>query len=728
MDETGAIQISFLDELGEVNVADAEENSSSEPVMYNPKENLYAHVYDRFERAKNDRHVRENIDLQSWHNFRGEYYGEQKRNLEEAKSRDPAAADHFVKITKTKVLAAYGQLLEILEGDGKFPLQISRTLVPDGVPDKVFVEKDSTEYKADQIIDVYGYAGDGQELEKGATHKSLLDKALKNFKPFFEGKTVKAGRSPDPTTVMEFDPAEMAAVKMNRMIHDQLMESSALRHLEDCAFENAVFGTGILKGPFTHRIEVPDWQFDEDQGRMIYKPKFRLAPKISWVSKWNFYPDPTAKTIDDCEFVIERHILNAPQIRKLADQPGFDAEAVFELLESTPLYEREDWEEALHDDNTNTETYRYEVLEFWGYIDEELATALGLEVSDVNQHHVMVNAWVSRNQVLKLSLNPLQPKRFPYHAVPFEKHAYQIWGVGVAENMEDSQKLMNTHMRLGIDNLRLSGSAIFEVDESIIAANQDMAIYPGKIFYRQEGAIGQGISDIKFNNNAGAHIQMYDKARQLADEKTGIPSYSHGQTGVSGTTRTASGMSMLMGAATLSTKTVVKNWDAMLERLGEMLFAWNMQFNNELPEEMRHITMGDLKVKASGTTAFMQREVRSQRILQLMQVMAQNPLFNMQNALKELAKALDLDPEDFLNDPQSAALYAELLQKAQQNGTQTGQAAMPEAATAAAPGGRAGAQGSSGGTDPSDPTGAGGGTIGTGVAPGPGENGFSINA
>jgi hypothetical protein len=39
---------------------------------------------------------------------------------------------------------------------------------------------------------------------------------------------------------------------------------------------------------------------------------------------------------------------------------------------------------------------------------------------------------------------------------------------------------------------------------------------------------------------------MFDKFRQLADEQTGIPSYSHGQTGVQSMTRTASGMSMLL--------------------------------------------------------------------------------------------------------------------------------------------------------------------------------------
>ena len=44
-------------------------------------------------------------------------------------------------------------------------------------------------------------------------------------------------------------------------------------------------------------------------------------------------------------------------------------------------------------------------------------------------------------------------------------------------------------------------------------------------------------------------------------------------------TRTASGMSMLLGAASLNIKTVVKNLDDfLLKPLGESYFQWNMQF------------------------------------------------------------------------------------------------------------------------------------------------------
>ena len=68
---------------------------------------------------------------------------------------------------------------------------------------------------------------------------------------------------------------------------------------------------------------------------------------------------------------------------------------------------------------------------------------------------------------------------------------------------------------------------------------------------------------------------MFDKSRQLADEATGIPSYTHGVGGVTGQ-RTASGVSMMMGAAAANIKAVVRNVDDyLLTPLDKALFAFN---------------------------------------------------------------------------------------------------------------------------------------------------------
>jgi hypothetical protein len=159
-----------------------------------------------------------------------------------------------------------------------------------------------------------------------------------------------------------------------------------------------------------------------------------------------------------------------------------------------------------------------------------------------------------------------------------------------------------------------------------------------------------------------------------------------------------------MGAAAGSIKTVIKNVDDYLLRpLGEGFFRFNMQFDFD-PE-----IKGDLEVKARGTESLMANEVRSQRLMQFLQI-ASNPALapyaKFQYVISEIAKSLDLDPDKVTNNMSEAALQAEMMKQFQ--------APAPE-------------QGAPAGVDAMDTSGAGGGTIGVGQAPIPGEQGFSGN-
>jgi hypothetical protein len=273
---------------------------------------------------------------------------------------------------------------------------------------------------------------------------------------------------------------------------------------------------------------------------------------------------------------------------------------------------------------------------------------------------------------------------------------------------------------MAVDNLAMAGSLVFDVDESALVGGQSMEIYPGKIFRRQAGMPGQAIHGLKFPNTAPENMMMFDKFRQLADEQTGIPSYSHGQTGVQSMTRTASGMSMLLGASSLNVKTVVKNLDDFLLRpLGEAFFQWNMQFF-----EGGLDVKGDLEVRATGTNSLMQKEVRSQRLTTFLQT-AQNPAIapfvKISKLVSELAYSLDLDPEEILNDPEEAAIMAQII--GMQN---AGQTTSPEAQSPdGQPNNMGGVQGAPQQPQDLGVTGTGGGNIGIGNVPQSGEDQFS---
>lgn len=600
---------------------------------------LVGHILDKYQVAKRYREMDELRWLKSYHNYRGVY----EKNL---KFRDSEKSRVFVKITKTKVVAAYGHIIEILFGSNKFPLEISETDVPEGVAE--FAQVDETN------------VGNIKEPQKFSSIEEMLsvDDLLGEIASRYKGVNFKEGTQ-DPQAVT-IQPAKQAAEFMNKLILDQIQATDGVSQVKDALFEAVLLGTGVIKGVFTSTKQLNKWVKNED-GTRDYTPESVKVPKIEYVSLWDMFIDPDATRMNDASWVIQRHKMSKEQLRQLASQPFFDKDVIKEILKGNPNYIDEDYELEIRSENSNinasTRT-RYEVLEYWGVVNEELLEELGLEIEETEELHdeVPVNVWICDGKVLRVILNPFIPSRIPYQVFCYEKNPYSIYGVGVAENMEDSQAIMNGHARMAIDNLAMAGSLVFDIDESALAPGQQFEVYPGKVFRRQSGMGGQAIYGVKFPNTAVENMQMFDRFRQLADESTGIPSYSHGQTGINSTTRTASGMSMLMGAASLNIKTIIKGIDEdLLKPLGEAFYNWNYAFyEGNLP------IRGDLEVKATGTMALMQKEVKSQRLAQLLQTVA-NPMLapfaKVENIIKELAKTMDLDPKEFINSPDEAKLY-----------------------------------------------------------------------
>ena len=662
--------------------------------------NIIPFVMDRYQRAYDYRYDDEQRWLKAYRNYRG-LYGPDVQFTESEKSRV------FIKVTKTKTLAAYGQIVDVLFANQRFPLSVEPTELPEGVvADVHFDPKEPEQLRGETALSSpYGFAGDGMDFPAGATAQTLQEKlgVLENkLEPVADKLKEGPGKTP---TAIAFSPAMIAAKKMQKKIHDQLEESGAGKHLRNAAFEMALFGTGVMKGPFAIDKEYPNWNDDGE-----YDPLFKTIPQVNHVSVWNFYPDPDANNMDEAQFVIERHKMSRSQLRHLKKRPYFRGEVINEVIAMGENYVKKYWEDDLADYAPEHGIDRFEVFEYWGMVDTELLEEQGVDIPKELQEfdELQANVWICNNKVLRMVLNPFKPSKIPYSAAPYELNPYSFFGVGIAENMDDTHTLMNGFMRMAVDNAVLSGNLIVEVDETNLVPGQDLSLYPGKVFRRQGGAPGQAIFGTKFPNVSQENMMLFDKARVLADESTGFPSFAHGQTGVQGVGRTASGISMLMGAAQGSTKTIIKNVDDYLLRpLGEGFFRFNMQFDFD-PE-----IKGDLEVKARGTESLMANEVRSQRLMQFLQV-ASNPALapfaKFQYVIREIAKSMDLDPDKVTNNMDEAALQAEIMKGFQQpQQQQEGQLSEQDM------------------TNMLDPTGAGGGTIGTGQAPIPGEQGFSGN-
>ena len=700
--------------------------------------NLVAKINSRFQQCETTREDDEDRWLQAFHNYRGRYF----KNVA---FRDHEKSRVFVKVTKTKVLAAYGQLIDVLFGANKFPLTIQETRVPEGIDEYAHLNplkeqmgmnqneqptpgiEGNMDYTPGEPImqesnGGLGFPGDGNDLAPGTTFNDLNNDAnLGGLEEEYAEADLTSGPAPSPE-MPQIKPAQIAARRLEKLILDQIEESNGSVELRSAIFEACLLGTGIIKGPFTYNKTLHKYS-DTGNGRE-YTPETVKVPKMEFVSIWDFYPDPNARNMEEAEFVIQRHRLNRNQVLDLANRPFFNKQAIMDCVRMGAKYNKKSWETDIDLEKSqypDIESNRFEVLEYWGTIDAMSAREEGLELDESidDMEEVQVNVWMIRDKVIRIVQNPFKPFRTPYQSFVYEKNPYTFFGIGVPENMDDAQQIMNGHARMAIDNLALAGNLVFDVDESALASNQTMEVFPGKIFKRQAGSPGQSIYGLKFPNTAVENMQMFDKFRQLADESTGLPSYSHGQTGVQSMTRTASGMSMLMGAASLNIKTVIKNIDdQLIKPLGEAMFQWNMQFyEGDLPIH------GDLEIKATGSSSLMKKEVRSQRLtmfLQTVQNPAIAPFVRMSEVIKELAHSLDLDPAEILNTKDEAEIYAKIIGQQNANKGTSPQAPIP---------GELGAMGGDGGVPPQTPgannPGNGESPIGPGNTPMPGEMEFT---
>ena len=185
-------------------------NVEEQNLEYSSVASYVKHV---FERNKRKRYFDEHRWLECYRNFRG-LYGDDVKFTDEEKSQA------FIKVTKTKVLAAYAQLVDVLFSTNKFPISVESTPKPINVPDKVNFNpqakgKTSPLATRPEIQDILGPLNDKLEEVR---------------------EEIQIGAGTVPTS-FTWEPAKIAAHNMEKKIQDQLEEAGADKSLRHFAFD-----------------------------------------------------------------------------------------------------------------------------------------------------------------------------------------------------------------------------------------------------------------------------------------------------------------------------------------------------------------------------------------------------------------------------------------------------------------------------------------------------------
>ena len=129
---------------------------------------------------------------------------------------------------------------------------------PEGVADSVFFESNDDMRKAKEE-----FGSEDMQLRPGETVIDLQERlagSKSKLAPVVDILEEGNGRTATEITI---HPAMISAKKMEKKIHDQLEESNANKQLRVAAFECALFGTGVMKGPFAVDKEYPKYEEGE---------------------------------------------------------------------------------------------------------------------------------------------------------------------------------------------------------------------------------------------------------------------------------------------------------------------------------------------------------------------------------------------------------------------------------------------------------------------------------
>jgi len=441
--------------------------------------------------------------------------------------------------------------------------------------------------------------------------------------------------------------AASAASAMTSKVSDGLVETNFNSIVIRSMLDLCLYGTSVIMGPMVNsNKEISEEDEKEEEPSIIktianrvkalitggsseeeYEEKY--SPGLEVISPFDFYPDPGARIIEECDSVILRKVLNRAQIRDLREEDGFNKDKIDEMLEKFPdgNWSPESWESVVNTSNDqiqmNAPNGRFVCIVRWGYVSGKDLQKAGVDVPhDLLEEQVMANLWVIGNRVISARVSDLHRNRVPFYVTPYSVVPHTIWGAGVAEFMFDSQDAINACERAKMDNMAISSrpQVIVNVDRLAQGTNA-LEIRAGKIWATKESEINSQkpieffVPDCRLDQIKS----VQQDAMSFAQEQTAMPNLLMGMGGEGIHNRTSSGASMQFNAAITPLKAVVFNIEQnLIIPLVTSVARFYATFSAD-PQ-----IKGDYRVNARGVQGLMGREAVAQKVAQFMQFASQN--------------------------------------------------------------------------------------------------------
>ncbi len=542
-------------------------------------------------------------------------------------------SEQYISLTATKCNATIASLTDIFDkgGTGGNPWDISPTPIPE-IPAELEAQiRDTVLSEVSQIIGQYAKA-------TKADPETLLASLMPQIRKRIRNRIMKA--------------ATDAVDEVKIFIEDQLVEGGWYEAVIQCIFDLVVYKAGILKGPIYRKVKRLKRVLSED-GTYENSVEDRVIPMFERRSPFKIFPAPDASSINDT-YMCDLDSLSIKQLSDLRGVDGFDAAAITIILnryKSGGLREWATYDTAMQEaetggNKTMSETDKIDTVEFHGPISGGLLKEWGMDGIEDEAEQYDVTVWLIGNEVIKAMLNPDPMGKKPYSMRSYIEIPGSVWGRGLSEIIADLQQICNAMTRAIVNNAGIASGPLVEYNGDRMPPGFDQTIYPWKSITSSGSSFSDSAPAVRFYQPKiviDQLIRVFDYFSKLADQYS-IPSYAHGSAAIGGAGKTASGLRQLTQMSSKVIQNVVRNIDGMIEESLSLLYIHNIFYNAD-----KFSFVGDVKIKARGTSIIMQREEQAVRRMEFLE-RTNNPAdLNLvgpsgrREMLKEVADGLNIN-------------------------------------------------------------------------------------
>lgn len=478
--------------------------------------------------------------------------------------------------------------------------------------------------------------------------------------------------------------AEGRREKMETEIADQLSDAG-IDYPQMCkkvVRSGYIYGFGVARSPMVRTQAEREWAIDQMTGAYVAQTKTVWRPYPEYVRIWDSYPDMSAKSWEDQEMFFERVVLTRHDFAQLAKREDFLGDIIKEYLRNnqTGNYTAKTFEAELHllaktSNLADRTARRYEVYRALGFISAHTMQSVGVDVAESElDQDILADLWFIDDVVIKAEKAAFGDRPSDqYHAFIYtEDEDSGLTGVGLPEEVRDSQMSLAASTRALMDNMAATAGPILEVNTDLLPRGRNTigAIHPFMVIERTgEGQESQypAVRDIATQSHVNEILAIIAMQRQQLDIESNLPAYTMGamQQPLGEAFRTSNNMSMMMGSANMVTKDTVRAFDKFTTSLLSSLLAWNMEFNPN--EEIK----GDYQVVAKGNLSLVAKEVRGAALDQFVQTLSpeERAILDTYGLLIDRLKSRDL-PVDRLLPKEEATKVLEGMRAAASQASQ----------------------------------------------------------